>query len=234
MLYLLPAYLSKESPRDFFAPIISEIISKTDYYFVENEKAARKIIKYFTTDKRQPDLKLFLLDKNSNSAELKEAFGLMKTGTDFAVLSEAGLPAIADPGNLAVAFAHQNNISVHPVDGPSSIILALISSGFNGQLFSFNGYLSIDKTLRRKEIQRMEELANAHNHTQIFMETPYRNQQLLESLVSILKPKTLLSVAANIQHPTQQFIRTMTAENWKKNMPELHKIPAIFSIGRFP
>lgn len=234
MLYLLPAYLSEESPRDFFAPIITEIISKVDYYFVENEKTARKIIRYFNPDKKQPDLKLYLLDKNSTSQDAEEAFALLKSGTDFAVLSEAGLPAIADPGNLAGAFAHQNNIPVLPVDGPSSIILALISSGFNGQLFSFNGYLSIDKAIRRKEIQRMEELANIHNHTQIFMETPYRNHQLMESLVLHLKPKTLLSVAANIQHPTQQFIRTMTAEKWKKNMPELHKIPAIFSIGRFP
>lgn len=234
MLFLLPAFLSEESSRDLFAPVIAEVIAHTDHYFVENEKTARKVIKFFNPEKKQSALKIFLLNKHSHSPDLKEAFMLLKAGTDFGVLSEAGLPAIADPGNLAVAFAHQNDIRVCPVDGPSSIILALISSGFNGQKFTFHGYLALDKTLRRKEIQRMEELANSQNHTQIFMETPYRNNQLMDALVSTMKPKTLLSVAANIQHPTEQFILTKTAADWKKERPDFHKIPVIFSIGRFP
>ena len=232
MLFLIPAYLSEESPIDYFAPSIKEYILKTDYFFVENEKTARKVIKFFAPEKKQSDLKLFLLDKYSESADLKEAQKLMKSGQDFGLLSEAGLPCIADPGNLMVKWCHENNIKVNPINGPSSIILALISSGFNGQEFTFHGYLPIDKEQKKKQILFLESQVQKSGYSQIFMETPYRNNQLLEDLIKFLNPNTKLCIAANINHPTEEFIKTQKISDWKNKKPELHKIPAVFVLGK--
>ena len=231
MLFLIPAYLSEESPIDYFAPSIKEYILKTDYFFVENEKTARKVIKFFAPEKRQSDLKLFLLDKYSESNDLKEAQKLMKSGQDFGLLSEAGLPCIADPGNLMVKWCHEN-IKVIPINGPSSIILALISSGFNGQEFTFHGYLPIDKEQKKKQILFLEHQVQKSGYSQIFMETPYRNNQLLEDLIKFLNPNTKLCIAANINHPTEEFIKTLKISDWKNKKPELHKIPAVFVLGK--
>lgn len=232
MLFLIPAYLSEESPIDYFAPSIKEYILKTDYFFVENEKTARKVIKFFAPEKRQSDLKLFLLDKYSESNDLKDAQKLMKSGQDFGLLSEAGLPCIADPGNLMVKWCHENNIKVIPINGPSSIILALISSGFNGQEFTFHGYLPIDKEQKKKQILFLENQVQKSGYSQIFMETPYRNNQLLEDLIKFLNPNTKLCIAANINHPTEEFIKTLKISDWKNKKPELHKIPAVFVLGK--
>lgn len=232
MLFLIPAYLSEESPIEYFAPSIKEYILKTDYFFVENEKTARKVIKFFAPEKKQSDLKLFLLDKYSESADLKEAQKLMKSGQDFGLLSEAGLPCIADPGNLMVKWCHENNIKVIPINGPSSIILALISSGFNGQEFTFHGYLPIDKEQKKKQILFLESQVQKSGYSQIFMETPYRNNQLLEDLIKFLNPNTKLCIAANINHPTEEFIKTLKISDWKNKKPELHKIPAVFVLGK--
>ena len=232
MLFLIPAYLSEESPIDYFAPSIKEYILKTDYFFVENEKTARKVIKFFAPEKRQSDLKLFLLDKYSESNDLKDAQKLMKSGQDFGLLSEAGLPCIADPGNLMVKWCHENNVKVIPINGPSSIILALISSGFNGQEFTFNGYLPIDREQKKKQIQFLENQVQKTGYSQIFMETPYRNNQLLEDLIKFLNPNTKLCIAANINHPTEEFIKTLKISDWKNKKPELHKIPAVFVLGK--
>ena len=232
MLFLIPAYLSEESPIEYFAPSIKEYILKTDYFFVENEKTARKVIKFFAPEKKQTDLKLFLLDKYSESADLKEAQKLMKSGQDFGLLSEAGLPCIADPGNLMVKWSHENNIKVIPINGPSSIILALISSGFNGQEFTFHGYLPIDKEQKKKQILFLENQVQKSGYSQIFMETPYRNNQLLEDLIKFLNPNTKLCIAANINHPTEEFIKTQKISDWKNKKPELHKIPAVFVLGK--
>lgn len=232
MLFLIPAYLSEESPIDYFAPSIKEYILKTDYFFVENEKTARKVIKFFAPEKKQSDLKLFLLDKYSESNDLKDAQKLMKSGQDFGLLSEAGLPCIADPGNLMVKWCHENNIKVIPINGPSSIILALISSGFNGQEFTFHGYLPIDKEQKKKQILFLENQVQKSGYSQIFMETPYRNNQLLEDLIKFLNPNTKLCIAANINHPTEEFIKTLKISDWKNKKPELHKIPAVFVLGK--
>ena len=232
MLFLIPAYLSEESPIDYFAPSIKEYILKTDYFFVENEKTARKVIKFFAPEKKQSDLKLFLLDKYSESNDLKEAQKLMKSGQDFGLLSEAGLPCIADPGNVMVKWCHENNIKVIPINGPSSIILALISSGFNGQEFTFHGYLPIDKEQKKKQILFLENQVQKSGYSQIFMETPYRNNQLLEDLIKFLNPNTKLCIAANINHPTEEFIKTLKISVWKNKKPELHKIPAVFVLGK--
>lgn len=232
MLFLIPAYLSEESPLEYFAPAIKEYILKTDYFFVENEKTARKVIKFFCPEKKQPDQKLFILDKYSENSDLKEAQNLMKAGQDFGLLSEAGLPCIADPGNIIVKWCHENDIQVVPVNGPSSIILALVSSGFNGQEFTFHGYLPIDKSQKSQKIKFLETQVQKTGYSQIFMETPYRNNQLFEDLLKSLSPNTRLCIAANINHPTDEFIKTLSIKDWQKNKPELHKIPAVFVLGK--
>lgn len=232
MLFLIPAYLSDQTPVSHFAPIIKEYILKTDFFFVENEKTARKVVKFFCPEKKQSDLKLFLLDKYSENSDLKEAQQLMLQGQDFGLLSEAGLPCIADPGNIMVKWCHENNIRVIPINGPSSIILTLIASGFNGQEFSFNGYLPIDSAARKQKIQFLEAQMQKAGYTQIFMETPYRNNQLMETLMKFLNPHTLLCVASNINHPKEEWIKTLKISDWKKQKFDLHKIPTVFAIGK--
>lgn len=232
MLFLIPAYLSEHSPETYFAPVIKEYLSKTDYFFVENEKTARKIIKYFCPEKKQSELKLFLLDKYSETSDLKEAQDLMKKGQDFGLLSEAGLPCIADPGNLMVKWCHENNIKVIPINGPSSILMALIASGFNGQQFTFHGYLPIDKTQKKQRIQWLESQVQKTGYTQIFMETPYRNNQLVEDLCKALQSKTKLCIAANLNHPEDEHIKTQSVAEWKKATFDFHKVPAVFLIGK--
>ena len=232
MLFLLPAYLSENSPIEYFAPVVKEYIMNLDYFFVENEKTARKVIKFFAPEKKQSELKLFLLDKYSETSDLKEAQELMKKGTDFGLLSEAGLPCIADPGNIMVKWAHKNSIKVVPVNGPSSIILALISSGFNGQQFAFHGYLPIDKDERKNKIRQLEKQVQETGCSQIFMETPYRNQKLLEDLCKFLSPQTALCIAADINNPEKEFIKTLSIKEWQKEEIDLHKIPAIFVLGQ--
>ncbi len=231
MLFLIPAYLSEKSPLTYFAPVIQEYIMKTDYFFVENEKTARRVIKFFAPEKKQPDLKLFLLNKHSAAEDLQEARELMKNGQDFGLLSEAGLPCIADPGNVMVKWCHEQNIRVVPINGPSSIILALISSGFNGQQFTFHGYLPIDKAEKKAKIQWLEAQVQKTCYAQIFMETPYRNLQLLEDLCKTLSPKTQLCIAADINNPEGEYIRTLPIKLWQKEKPDLHKVPAVFVLG---
>lgn len=232
MLFLIPAYLSEKSPIDYFAPAVKEYILKTDYFFVENDKTARKIIRFFAPEKRQADLKLFILDKNTQRKDLQEAQMLMVKGQDFGLLSEAGLPCLADPGNLMVKWCHENAVQVIPINGPSSIIMALIASGFNGQEFTFHGYLPIDKTEKKKKINWLDNQVQSTGYSQIFMETPYRNNQLFEDLCKTLPPQAKLCIAANINDPENEFIRTLTIKDWLKNKPELHKMPAVFVIGR--
>lgn len=232
MLFLIPAYLSDASPLDYFAPVIKDYILKTDYFFVENEKTARKVVKFFAPEKKQSDLKLYVLDKYSESNDLKEAQKLMLEGQDFGLLSEAGLPCIADPGNIMVQWSHENNIKVVPINGPSSIILALIGSGFNGQEFTFHGYLPIDKGQRKSKIQFLESQVQKTGYSQIFMETPYRNNQLLEDLTKFLAPNTLLSISANVNHPQDEMVKTLKIKDWKTAKIDLHKIPAVFVLGK--
>lgn len=232
MLFLIPAYISENSPIDYFAPSVKEYILKTDYFFAENEKTARKVIKFFAPEKKQSDLKLFLLDKYSERKDLQEAQMLMKNGQDFGLLSEAGLPCIADPGNVMVRWCHENAVKVIPINGPSSIILALISSGLNGQEFTFHGYLPIDRSAKKSKIQWLENQVNSTGYSQIFMETPYRNNPLFEDLCKFLSPNMKLCIAANINDPESEFIKTLSIKEWQKNKPELHKIPAVFVIGK--
>jgi 16S rRNA (cytidine1402-2'-O)-methyltransferase len=230
-LYLIPTTLGDNDPLEVLPITVKQIIKELDTFIVENEKTARRFIKKITPDKSQPSLKIFLLNKFTDTTELPTFLSPCLKGINVGLLSEAGCPGIADPGADIVKIAHENNIKVVPLVGPSSILLALMSSGMNGQSFAFNGYLPIDRGERKNEIKRLERLSYEHNQSQIFIETPYRNNKMLEDLTSFLENNTHICIACDITLATE-FIKTQTANQWKKNKVDLHKRPTIFIIHK--
>jgi 16S rRNA (cytidine1402-2'-O)-methyltransferase len=230
-LYLIPTRLGDNPPLEVLPISIKKIIETIDYYIVENEKTARRFIKRVSPNKSQPSLKLQVLNKYTTEAERNTYLNPCLEGISTGLLSEAGCPAIADPGADIVSLAHQMDIQVVPLVGPSSIILALMASGMNGQSFTFNGYLPIDKSERKSKIKALERLSSEHNQAQIFIETPYRNMKMLEDLANTLQPNTRVCVACDLTLPTE-YIKTKTAKDWKYNKEDLHKRPAIFIIQK--
>lgn len=230
-LYLIPTTLGDTEPLDVLPISIKKIIEQVDIFIVENEKTARRDIKRICPDKKQPELTLFPLNKFTDASELPSYLEPCKNGVNVGLLSEAGCPGVADPGADIVKLAHQNNIKVVPLVGPSSILMALMSSGMNGQSFAFNGYLPIDKNERKHEIKRLERLSFEQNQSQLFIETPYRNNKFLEDLCATLNGNTDICVACDITLPTE-FIKTMSANDWKKNNVNLHKRPTLFIIHK--
>ncbi|WP_298533474.1 SAM-dependent methyltransferase [uncultured Algibacter sp.] len=230
-LYLIPTTLGDNNPAEVLPITVKKTIEDTDVFIVENEKTARRFIKKICPQKPQPSLKLFLLNKHTEEVDLPSFLEPCKAGINIGLLSEAGCPGVADPGADIVKIAHNENIKVVPLVGPSSILMAIMSSGMNGQSFTFNGYLPIDKTERKNEIKRLERISVEYNQSQIFIETPYRNNKMLEDLSSVLDRNTHVCVACDITLPTE-FIKTQTANQWKKNMVDLHKRPTIFIIHK--
>lgn len=230
-LYLIPTTLGDSNPFDVLPLQVKQIIDQMDTFIVENSKAARKFIKTIAPDKQQSDLNLFELNKFTETSDLPNFIKPCLEGKDLGLLSDAGCPGIADPGADIVNLAHKNNIQVIPLVGPSSILLAMMASGMNGQSFAFNGYLPIDKTERKAEVKRLERLSFEHNQTQSFIETPYRNNKLLEDLCNVLGDNTEICVACDITLPTE-FIKTKTVNQWKKNSVDLHKRPTLFIIHK--
>lgn len=230
-LYLIPTRLGDNPPLEVLPISIKKIIEDIDYYIVENEKTARRFIKRISPGKSQPSLKLQVLNKYTTEAERNTFLSACLEGISMGLLSEAGCPAIADPGADIVSLAQQMEIKVIPLVGPSSIILALMASGMNGQSFTFNGYLPIDKSERKSKLKTLERLSSENNQAQIFIETPYRNMNMLDDLASTLHPNTKICVACDLTLPTE-FIRTKTAKEWKHNTEDLHKRPAIFIIQK--
>lgn len=228
-LYLIPTVLAPGTNGQVLASQIREVIIQTDHFFVENIRTARRFIGELQTGKVIDDIQFYELNKDTVLNDIRKHFSLLKEGKNVGVISEAGCPGIADPGALAVKLAHEQGIRVIPLVGPSSILLALMASGFSGQSFVFHGYLPIDKGERARTVRQMEKEALQKNQTQIFMETPFRNNQLLEDLLTHCQPGTLLCIASNITAP-DEFIRTMTAKEWKENKPDLHKKPTIFLL----
>jgi 16S rRNA (cytidine1402-2'-O)-methyltransferase len=210
---------------------LKHVIEETDTLIVENEKTARRFIKKICPEKSQPSLKLFLLNKFTKETDIPSFLEPCLNGTNIGILSEAGCPGVADPGADVVKIAHTKNIKVVPLVGPSSILMAIMSSGMNGQNFAFNGYLPIDRGERKNEIKRLERLSFEHNQSQIFIETPYRNNKMLEDLATFLDNYTNVCVACDITLSTE-FIKTKTANHWKKNKVDLHKRPTIFIIQK--
>lgn len=228
-LYLIPSTLGDIAPLEVLPISIKQTIERLDHYIVENEKTARHFIKKISPRKSQPSLKLSVLNKFTEPQEIPSFLNACLEGFDVGILSEAGCPGIADPGAAVVKIAHEKNIQVIPLVGPSSILLALMASGMNGQNFAFNGYLPIDSTERKKYIKNLERKSKEDNQSQIFIETPYRNNKMLEELIKSLAPSTRICVAADITLPTE-YIKTKTAINWKNENVDLHKRPAIFII----
>lgn len=230
-LYLIPTRLGDNPPLEVLPISIKKIIEDLDHYIVENEKTARRFIKRVSPSKSQPSLKLQVLNKYTTEAERNTYLDSCLEGISIGLISEAGCPAIADPGADIVGLAHQMDIKVVPLVGPSSILLALMASGMNGQSFTFNGYLPIDKSERKAKLKTLERLSSEHNQSQIFIETPYRNMKMIEDLANTLHPNTRLCVACDLTLPTE-YIRTKTAKDWKNNKEDLHKRPAIFIIQK--
>jgi 16S rRNA (cytidine1402-2'-O)-methyltransferase len=228
-LYLIPTTLGDTPPLEVLPLSVKKIIEQTDEFIVENEKSARAFIKRITPKKRQPSLILHTLNKHTDAADLPAYLNACEQGKPVGILSEAGVPGIADPGAEIVAMAHRRGIQVVPLVGPSSILMAMMGSGLNGQNFAFNGYLPIDKQERRKEIKRLERISLELNQAQSFIETPYRNTAMLEELTKTLNDQTQLCVACDISLPTE-FIITQPITEWRRKLPDLHKRPAIFII----
>jgi len=228
-IYLIPTLLGESEPLEVLPIRIKKMIDVIDHYIVENEKSARAFIKRVLPGKKQPELTLFTLNKYTDASEFSRFLEPCRLGNHVGILSEAGVPCIADPGSAIVEIAHREEIRVVPLVGPSSILLALMASGMNGQHFSFNGYLPVDTTARKKEIRKLEALAKK-DHTQIFMETPYRNQRMLEDLLVAADDNTRLCIAADITLPSE-FIQTKTIKQWRKAVPDLSKRPCIFILG---
>ncbi|MEX0273237.1 MAG: SAM-dependent methyltransferase [Flavobacteriaceae bacterium] len=226
-LYLIPSTLGDNEPLEVLPISIKQTIEKIDHYIVENEKTARRFIKKISPRKSQAELSIEILNKYTEDELLPQFLEPCREGKDIGVLSEAGCPGIADPGASIVRLAHAANIDVVPLVGPSSIVLALMGSGLNGQHFTFNGYLPIDSKERKKAIKKFERTAKADQRAQLFIETPYRNQKLLEELLKTLGDTTLLCIATDITLPTE-YIKTKTVHEWQHETIDLHKRPTIF------
>jgi 16S rRNA (cytidine1402-2'-O)-methyltransferase len=228
-LYLIPKTIADCSPEMVIPEGVLRITGKLKFYIVENERTTRRYLSRIKPEHPIADIQLFLLNKHTKPEGLGEFIAPLLKGEDVGLMSEAGTPAVADPGAVIVAMAHRNHIRVVPLVGPSSILLALMASGLNGQNFSFNGYLPIDKYERAQKIRFYEKRSMTENQTQIFIETPFRNNQLLDDLLSSCKDNTDLCLAADLS-AEEEFIRTLPISEWKKNRPDLNKQPVIFLL----
>lgn len=227
-LYLIPVPLAEEVAHKTFTPYLVDTINQIDTYIVENSKTARRFLKEAGLKTPQKDLIVHDYGKH-NRTDLGQFFVELAAGKDVGLMSEAGCPGIADPGADIVAEAHKRGIKVVPLVGPSSILLALMASGFNGQSFAFWGYLPIDKEQRTKRIKDLDLSASRYKQTQIFIETPFRNNQLFEEVLKSCKPNTQVCVASNLT-AENEFIKTQSVYNWRKEEIDLHKQPTIFLL----
>lgn len=229
-LYLIPTPLAPDTAAAVLTPPITEAIARLDCFFVEEVRTARRFISGLRTGRVIDETTFFDLHKDTPEADTKRQLtDLLAQNRDAGVLSEAGCPGVADPGAVAVRLAHQLGFRVEPLVGPSSILLALMASGMSGQSFVFHGYLPIEKADRSRTLKQLETDARKRQQTQIFMETPYRNNALLADLLTIGLPDTRLCIAANVTAP-DALIQTKTIKQWKISPPDLHKKPTIFLL----
>ena len=228
-LFLIPNVLGDTAPLEVMPISVKKTMESLRCFVFEKEKAGRAFVKSISPKIPQDNITVHLLNKFTDEEELNAMLLPLLGGEDIGLITDAGCPGVADPGTALVALAHTNNIRVIPLVGPSSILLAVMAAGLNGQSFAFNGYLPIDKSERRKAIKQFEKKSIELNQTQLFIETPYRNNALLDELSKVLRPKTLVSVACDITLPTE-FIKTANAEAWRKNKEDLHKRPTVFSL----
>nr|AOE12534.1 tetrapyrrole methylase family protein [uncultured bacterium]CCF99348.1 tetrapyrrole methylase family protein [uncultured Cytophagia bacterium] len=228
-IYMIPTTLGDSTIDSVIPKNVQQIIIETKYFIVENIKTTRRFLKKVEREIDIDELQFFVLNKHTSAIDIESFLNPALEGNNMGVISEAGCPGIADPGSDIVRLAHSKNIKVVPLIGPSSILLALIASGMNGQSFCFNGYLPKEKNLRIKEIKELERRA-INGVTQIFMETPFRNNHLMEDLLKQCDPNTTLCLAADISLENE-FIQSKKIIDWKKTAPSLNKRPCMFLIG---
>jgi len=224
-LYLIPIPIS-EGDRDSLSAEVKSTVPALRYYFVENIRTARRFIKSIYPEANIDAIQFSEIDKHKGP-DLPLLRNWLKQGQDIGVMSESGCPGIADPGAELVAVAQELNITVVPLTGPSSLLLALMASGFNGQSFCFNGYLPVKEPMRSKEIKAFEQQSQKLKQTQLFIETPYRNNNLVDDLLKCCNDSTKLCIAFNITG-SDQFIKTKTIKQWKQSKPTLGKQPCVF------
>ena len=229
-IFLVPTVIAPDTHHQVLSPQILEVVNATNYYLVENIRTARRFLSAISIKTPINQLQFELLDKKTSPEELPTLMQPALTGHNIGIMSEAGCPGIADPGALAVSYAHQKGLRVVPLVGPSSILLALMASGFSGQSFTFHGYLPIDKDKRGRAIKSLEKQSQQHRQTQIFMETPYRNNQLFSDVIKHCHPRTLICVARDISGPNE-YIKTLPVHAWQKKKLELHKVPTVFLLS---
>ncbi len=226
-LILIPTVISEGTEKEVIPTIVLEKIKSIRHFLVEDIRTARRFLSSLKIYENIDTLIFFVLNKDTKEQALEEMFASLFKGENIGVLSESGCPGVADPGALAVNFAHQKNIKVIPLVGPSSILLALMGSGLNGQQFAFHGYLPIDSKECVQKIKLLEKESASKNQTQIFIETPYRNNQVLKNMIGALSNSVLLCIAFNLTGKNE-FIKTERVNEWKKNLPLLGKEPAVF------
>ena len=227
-LYLIPVTLGDDNISQVLPPDVVKIAQNLENFVVESEKSARHFLSTIKTAKPVRELTLNLLNEHTLDKDVSTLLAPLLAGKDVGLMSDAGCPAIADPGAKLVALAHQKGVRVMPFVGPSSILLSLMASGLNGQQFAFLGYLPVDKQARNLKLKEIEKRAQTHNETQIFIETPYRNMHMLESLLSTCNANTRLCVASQVSL-ADEFVVTKHISEWKQSMlPDLHKKPTVF------
>lgn len=231
-LYMIPVMLGDADPLKLLSPQVKAIVDNLDEFIVENSKNARAFLKKMQIPTEQSALTLHELNKHTDRSEASAFLDACNAGKSIGLLSDAGCPGVADPGADMVYLAHQKNIKVVPLIGPSSILLAVMASGMNGQSFAFNGYLPIDKLARKKAIRELEQRSQQLNQTQLFIETPYRNDQLFEELTKTCSNQTTIGVACDLTLKTE-YVKSLPTTQWRKNKKtSLHKRPAIFMIHK--
>ena len=230
-LYLIPTILADDTAGQVLPAQVPMQVAALSYFLVENARTARRFIKSVAPQQVIEELRISVIDKDSTPAQIQAALQPVLAGQDAGVISEAGCPGIADPGAELARAAHQLGLRVVPLVGPSSLLLALMASGLNGQSFTFHGYLPIERARRSAAIKQLERLALAQHQTQLFIETPYRNMALLEDLLAQLNGSTRLCIAASLTGENE-YIRTNTIAGWRKTgLPNIHKQPAVFLVG---
>ena len=229
-LILIPTVIGENTAKETLPSIILDTIKNTDIYIVENIRSARRFIKKIYAKKNIEETIFYAYGKYDSIDYEKDLLLHILAGEDVGLISEAGVPSVADPGSKIVEYAHNFNITVTPLVGPSSILLALMASGMNGQNFAFNGYLPIESKERANKVKQLEKLAHTQKQTQIFMETPYRNNQLLEVILKTCRSQSKLCIASNIT-TDKESILTKTMSEWKTIKTDINKQPSIFLLS---
>ena len=229
-LFLIPVTLGDSPVQHVIPAYVLELIDRLDHFIVEDLRSARRYLKKAGITKAIDDLSFYLLNEHTEDQATEELLAVLTNGNDAGLMSEAGIPAVADPGSGLVALAHRHGIRVVPLAGPSSILMALMASGMNGQSFRFHGYLPVKKPQRLNSLRKIEKIALETGETQVFMETPYRNMSLLEDILSSCRDNTLLCIAADISLDAET-IKTRTIREWKGKLPDIHKRPAVFLLS---